>query len=408
MKKNSIYISLISLILLVGCSNLRNNNTLNILVPTSSYITYLDDTILKDFKITHPNVIVNITALSDDIPIDYETNPEKYIINNIEKYDLFIGISYSNYNEIVESKKFKDLSEYIPLDKIYNPLIEVLSSNNSIYSIPVGFFNSFLLVNNDLVTKYGISLNDPVNWDHLFQDSVKLKEENIYTIAVNNYNSNYEYILSRLEYPIEGNVYEEIHSKPQINKDKLKYLNDIFWNPIREETMSTDIDLFFEGKALFGFTNLYDLESAKDKMSNMNYTILEAPIFLDSSFKDNSYIIPGDMLAVSKKSSSKFTKEFIQYFIKNYENYYDPGTFGWFSIMENSKQHDFTRENHIPKEVAYPEDKKIINSLAPDYNLEESYQLSIKLYECIEANKENFTEIDNGEHPVNSCIKNQM
>jgi ABC-type glycerol-3-phosphate transport system substrate-binding protein len=165
-----VYVLFVSL--LFGCNNAIHE--LVILVPSKSYVEYLNDTIVKDFHQKHPSHKIRIMTIAEEIPIDFENNPDKYIVKKLKDVDIVVGMPYSQYFAVSNPQNLVDLSEFIGTSSIkqtaYVPILEGLSVGKQIFALPAAFYTSFLLTNVDLKVKYNM-YNERSSWKKILESS---------------------------------------------------------------------------------------------------------------------------------------------------------------------------------------------------------------------------------------------
>lgn len=384
------YLCILISFLLFGCNS---KTPLILTVPSEDYINYLENTVVKDFKLKYPNVMIKYNAIGDKIPYDYESQTKYYIDKHSDKTDVFIGIPSHQYNQINKSTMEIDYlkEKNSTSDDYFSSIYDLLRMDGAIYASPVGFYNSFLLVNNTIAKNFEVNIQDieNTNWEHILkisQEVYSLSKKEFSGLSLGNNKDNIVRTIELVTYPIHGNMYIKEKTKYELNKEKIEVFKNLFHEGLTQKYVNTDLDNFFQGNTLFAFVNLYDLQFYQnyyDSKINISYSIINAPHFN----KDDSYIIPGDMLGISKLSTNEdLANKFIIFFINNYYKYYDSGSFGWFSVINNKKQINFVENFNLKNEIIYPP-MNISQKNNPDYSWLEMQDLNDRLYKCYNTNR---------------------
>ena len=147
--------------------------------------------------------------------------------------------------------------------------------------------------------------------------------------------------------------------------------------------MDATFEDFFTGKSLFAFVNIYDMDyyfNYFENKSNLKYSILEAPYFDGIS---GSYIIPGDLIAINSNSKNlNKSITLLKEMLINYGKFYDSGSFGWFSLVNQNVQARIVNQFKIDKELIYPNDTSLTPASPVNYSFTELMNLNQKFYTC--------------------------
>lgn len=358
-----------------------NINQLIITVPSENYRQFLSNDFIEKYYKDKSNDFI-IKSVSNELSIDYENNINDNIINFLPYTDLFIGISFSQYNLLSNSNKLVDLTEYFEStelkdEDLFNPIKKALYRNNKIYAIPSGFYNYALIYNKRIFEKLDIPTpSNRMSWNEvmLLAEQIHDRNPSLYGIALDFDNTNLSSTINKLSIPIEGNLYIKEEGIVSFNKEKSQDLLRFYSNGIHSGIIAPSITEFFREKCAMGFIGLYDMDiynngSDPTFVDNISYEIVEAPRFSDNM---NSYVLPGDMLGISIYSKKKSKSwEFIDTFIKNYSQIYDPGSFGWFPVYMSDPRQSVLNSHYTFDFSIFYSNESVAKQNVPYYNFEE-------------------------------------
>ncbi|WP_181438855.1 extracellular solute-binding protein [Paenibacillus sambharensis] len=176
--------------------------------------------------------------------------------------------------------------------------------------------------------------------------------------------------MAATSYPSDRYFYVKEDGLVTISKTRLFPFIDYLKEAETLKLNTSSIKDFFNGDVAMAFVGLYELDAMYANNENQfkfEYGITSAPHFGDNY----SYVIPGDMITISKKSNNKESAWlFIDYMIKEYNNHYDAGTFGWFSTYNFEQQSIRNQQYDFSFEAFYP-DLKVKEQDIPVFTFEE-------------------------------------
>jgi ABC-type glycerol-3-phosphate transport system substrate-binding protein len=377
-----------ALFFLAGCNS--STQQLVILVPSQGYVEYLQDTLAAEFLREHPDYRIRFVTVADTLPTDFENHPDKHIAGKLKEVDLVIGMPYSHYFAIANPQNFADLSEFLSSgsmkESIYAPILEGLLADDGIFALPAAFYSSFLLTNVNLKEKYNVG-NITLGWENVLESARAIafaSDDQIYGISIGKVNDNFSGIFNAITYPLNGNVFDQHRA---VNAARLNAFAEYFGKGLDEGVVSGDLGDFFSGKSLYAFVNLYDIDYYLrhfEHRGQFDIEISAAPFFNNGT----SYVIPGDLMAISTFSlKQEIAFHFVEWFISNYANYYDPGSFGWFSVIRSPKQIKYVEQFNLPLEAIYP-DLPISRKEPQPHDFNDLAELNARLNRCFASERD--------------------
>src|SRR6266702_1073397 len=125
--------------------------------------------LVPDFQASHPNIIVKIVTLPEDVLRQQVTQD---VAASSGRYDLF---TIGTYEVPLWAKKgwIENLSPYIAKDSSYDPgdlipgVSKALSYNSNLYAVPFYGESSMLMYRKDMLAAKGITMPDHPTWDQV-------------------------------------------------------------------------------------------------------------------------------------------------------------------------------------------------------------------------------------------------
>jgi ABC-type glycerol-3-phosphate transport system substrate-binding protein len=375
--KTLLFIVLIIIIGLLIITKINTSSQITITVPSEDYKKYLQEEVIPVFEKENKHIKININYVSKVLDDDYERNISANILKFLPQTDLFLGVSYSQFRQIDKSQ-LVNLAPFFrktnfDIKKIYTPIAESINQNGNIYAIPMGFYNYAIAYNKNIFEN--LKIKEPVDnmtWNEVMTiaDTIHNKSPETKGIALRFDSMNsLSTTLQKLTLPFEGNFYNKSIDGVMVNKEKVSGFLNLYKNGINKGYIAPSILDFFRGNTAMAFIGLYDLDvynNAHDpSFKKFPYKVISAPKFSDLK---TSYVIPGDMFIVSKYSKKQNDAwKFIDFMIKGYYQFMDPGSFGWFPVYINHKEPVIKKHYEINFEAFYTEGK-VINQDLPFFD----------------------------------------
>ena len=264
---------------------------------------------IKDFEAANPNIKVELqyadwSGYWDKLATSIAGDNAPDVIQMDEQYLA----SYASNGSLLDLAQASDFVKWDGMDK---SLADMGKIDGKQYAVPASFGTFAVLVNNDVLDKYGITLPDTSTWTwDDFLDVAKQVQEKSNGEAYGTMASPYIFPLQLWARQHGESLYKD--GKVGISQDTLAayletpktwYENGSSSAPdVWSETLAAtqDTQPFYQGKQALTLAPTNQMAAAKNAMPDANLTI--APLPSDDQDVKWNYLKPGMYYAVSAKS----------------------------------------------------------------------------------------------------------